>query len=306
MPSGATLRVRGVLLSVTGDDHGTPTECRLKVEMPPEVYGSLVVLGLFHLAPDNRGAASIDFSPTSTVRIESALDPGMLSELELAGGDADSIASFLQSTSDAGRWSPLLETESWYALHVTERITQDLDPDGELWTGYSTVFTEGIHRDPGLISLDLELPLLAALTTVLDERGIDWSETTDDEVVEAEVAGDSGSWTAYFVARQDEHRASVYSQVPWSTPESARNAMAELITRINYGLSIGNFEMDFSDGEIRFKTSIEIPPGTASRDLVENLLSPNFGAMDTYLPALEAVRDGRLDPEAAVRSVESG
>jgi len=32
----------------------------------------------------------------------------------------------------------------------------------------------------------------------------------------------------------------------------------EFLTRANYGLNIGNFEMDFQDGEIRFKTAIDV------------------------------------------------
>jgi len=39
---------------------------------------------------------------------------------------------------------------------------------------------------------------------------------------------------------------------------SKRGAVAEFINRANYGIIIGNFEMDFADGEIRYKTSIDV------------------------------------------------
>lgn len=39
-------------------------------------------------------------------------------------------------------------------------------------------------------------------------------------------------------------------------PEELRPGVAEFITRANYGLIRGNFEMDFNDGELRYKTTI--------------------------------------------------
>ncbi|CEO96120.1 Uncharacterized protein PBTT_00486 [Plasmodiophora brassicae] len=38
-------------------------------------------------------------------------------------------------------------------------------------------------------------------------------------------------------------------------PEMARLPVAEMLVRNNWALSTGNFELDFSDGEIRFKAS---------------------------------------------------
>jgi hypothetical protein len=37
-----------------------------------------------------------------------------------------------------------------------------------------------------------------------------------------------------------------------------QQTIAKFITRANYGMSLGNFELDFNDGEIRYKTSIDV------------------------------------------------
>lgn len=301
MPEGASLRVHGVELAVTADDDALE-ECLLTLEVPQEVYVSLAMRGLFHLAPDNRGAGAETFSPDGPVRIESRLDPGLHAELELLGGEAEAIAKAMVRSSIDGKWSPLLDTEAWYAIHVTTLVEQDIDDEGELRMGYSTIFADRMPEPAS--GQPLRIPLLAQVTQVLEERGIDWSETTDDEVIEAEIGGENGTWTCYLVARETEQRVSVYSQAPWYAPEPIRGAMAELLTRINYGLSIGNFEMDFSDGEIRFKTSLDVSGDHMSAELFSNLLEPNFAAMDTYLPALEAVRDDRLTPTEAAAFVE--
>ena len=56
----------------------------------------------------------------------------------------------------------------------------------------------------------------------------------------------------------------VYSIFPIKVPEDKRSEIAEFITPANYGLNHGNFEMDFDDGEIRYKTTaiwgdLEVP-----------------------------------------------
>src|SRR5438552_6905781 len=43
---------------------------------------------------------------------------------------------------------------------------------------------------------------------------------------------------------------------PIRTPDAARPAMAELLERFNWDLVIGNWEMDWSNGEVRYRTSV--------------------------------------------------
>ena len=55
-----------------------------------------------------------------------------------------------------------------------------------------------------------------------------------------------------------------YHTAPIKVPLEQRAAISEFITRANYGLTNGNFEMDFSDGELRYKTTI------SQHDLLRN------------------------------------
>lgn len=54
-----------------------------------------------------------------------------------------------------------------------------------------------------------------------------------------------------------------------NVPEDRRLALAEFLTRANYGLFIGNFEMDWQDGEVRYKTSIDVAGDRLSTALVQ-------------------------------------
>lgn len=305
-PDGPALAVSGVDVALVFD--GEPLrECRLTFEMDPGQYREAAARGLFHLAPDNRGPGAETFVPSGTVRIEARLDADLLSEVELLGSSPEALAAALRDSSQHGRWSPLLETESWVALHVTTPVPQDVDASGELRIGYSTIFA--LNPPPaasgGNLAASLHLPMRAVALDVLQEREIEWEETADPEVVRAAVASANGEWSLYVVCREEFGRCSIYSQAPWSAPEEVRMAMAELLVRINYGIAIGNFEMDFSDGEIRFKTSLDVAGGHLGHAMFEALLDSNLAAMDAYLPAIEAVRDSRMTPAEAVASVES-
>src|SRR3954452_20971539 len=73
--------------------------------------------------------------------------------------------------------------------------------------------------------------------------------------------GQSGSWQCFAIVDEEKQWLRFYSMLPVHAPEAKRPAVAEFITRANYGMMLGNFEMDFADGEVRFKTSIDCEGG---------------------------------------------
>ena len=77
------------------------------------------------------------------------------------------------------------------------------------------------------------------------------------------------------------------------------------LTRANYGLLIGNFEMDYNDGEVRYKTSIDVEGDRLSKALVKRLVYDNLAVMDRYLPGVLSVIYGGASPTEAIAQVES-
>jgi hypothetical protein len=94
--------------------------------------------------------------------------------------------------------------------------------------------------------------------------------------------------------RETPFLALIYTILPVRCPEPKFPEMLELLTRANWGLPLGNFEMDLSDGEIRFKTSVDVegvpldqPEGAPAAEMaITNTLMANKVAMDRYLPAI--------------------
>ena len=74
---------------------------------------------------------------------------------------------------------------------------------------------------------------------------------------------------------------------------------------LNYGVVIGNFEMNFYDGEIRYKTSIDVEGDRLTPALVKHLIYTNVATMDKYLPGIMSMIYGNLSAEEAISRIES-
>lgn len=116
--------------------------------------------------------------------------------------------------------------------------------------------------------------------------------------------GKTGPWTTYVKLFEAEHQIAVYGVLPFTVEDDQRLAAAELVTRINHGLVIGNFELDFSDGEVRYKTSLDFEGEALSEKLLIQLVRANLAIVDAYLPAFIALAIRRLAPAAALALVE--
>lgn len=71
-------------------------------------------------------------------------------------------------------------------------------------------------------------------------------------------------------------------------------------------MTIGNFELDFNDGEIRYKTSIDVEGDALTHALTKRLVYTNVMMMDEYLPGIQAVIEAGVSPEEAIQAIEQG
>ncbi len=117
-------------------------------------------------------------------------------------------------------------------------------------------------------------------------------------------AGKNGNWMSYAQAQDDKQRFIFYSILETKVPADKRQAVAEFLTRANYGLVIGNFEMDFSDGEVRYKTSVDVEGTQLAQSMIRVLVYTNVLMMDKYLPGVMQVIYSNTSPADAVAAVE--
>ena len=145
-----------------------------------------------------------------------------------------------------------------------------------------------------------ERSLLDTVRELLEDRGWDVEEHREQSLLRILIEGRSGTWSCFVRTREHDGQITVHSICPRTAPEATRAAVAEFLTRVNYGLIIGNFEMDLEDGEVRYKTSIDVEDEPLSQTQMRKLMDYNGQAMDAHLPLLEEVMDATATPLEAM------
>lgn len=128
----------------------------------------------------------------------------------------------------------------------------------------------------------------------------------DRYVFRTGFAGKNGEFRCVALVRVDLEQVLFYALTPVHVPEEVRPAVAEFITRANYGLRIGNFELDYSDGEVRYKSSLDFEGETLTPNLIRNAIYPAVMTFDRYLPGLMSVIYGGRTPFEAISEIEGG
>jgi hypothetical protein len=146
--------------------------------------------------------------------------------------------------------------------------------------------------------------LLDTVIQFFEQDAWSFSQPVEEPILQTGFQGDNASWTCYAEVREEYGQFAFFSVCPVNAPEGKRTAMAEFLTRANYGLVIGNFEMDLDDGEIRYKTSLDVRDDDLSVSLVRNAVYMNVLMMDRYLPGIMAVLYGDVSPSEAIVQVE--
>ncbi|MEL7038229.1 MAG: YbjN domain-containing protein [Cyanobacteria bacterium J06592_8] len=239
----------------------------------------------------------------------------------------------------------LLETENWLALSVKQQQNsgeigyrtfwsyvnpQTLNPDSvsseELSENITRFFTDVVggsldsamqeftNETVGTLSnffqdiTSKSSPNPSLFQTVLNfftEDDWPFTKLQGDLALRSVFQGKNGRWDCYAKVREAQQQFVFYSICSVNAPEDKRQAIAEFIARANYGTIIGNFELDFSDGEIRFKTSIDVEGDALSSALIQPLVYTNVMMMDEYLPGILAVLSGELSAVEAIAKIES-
>ena len=124
-----------------------------------------------------------------------------------------------------------------------------------------------------------------------------------DDLVSFSVDAGPTPWRVHVWVREKAEQVLVHSVYPDGVPADRRSEMAMFLTRVNYGLKMGNFEMDLDDGELRFKTSIDVGAEPLSPALARPLFMSNLTTFSLYLDGITAVIQGE-DFETAYAAID--
>ncbi len=146
--------------------------------------------------------------------------------------------------------------------------------------------------------------LLALITDTLEAEGISFTPDPENGLVRFRVDGEHGPFNMAVLALPEVRLIKCYALLPFQVPPPRLADMAEFIARANFGLLFGNFELDFSDGEVRFKTSLHTDQGAANPAVVRRLVLLNAQTANDYLRGMRLLLEEGLPPLEAILEVE--
>ena len=217
-----------------------------------------------------------------------SIDFGKMSEALSTGNKViESLSSFIQETTET--FASQLESLNSGGENSSENVIQ---------------FLEFLERFESNGSQKSE-SIYEAIKDFFD--GEDWNfvELEEESILQMAFQGDNGRWSCYACAFDESEQFAFYSVFPWQVPFEKLLTLAEYLMKANYGLMIGNFELDFTDGEIRYKTSIDVENSRLTPELLHNLVYANVLTMDQYLPGITALLNGKLSTEEALILAEN-
>ncbi|HVA88356.1 MAG TPA: YbjN domain-containing protein [Chloroflexota bacterium] len=148
--------------------------------------------------------------------------------------------------------------------------------------------------------------LFETVTAFLEEDGWSYSRIPDQTALLTEFQGENGRWGCLARVEDSYGQLVFHSLCPVAAPDERRLEMAEFLTRANYGMPLGNFELDLEDGEIRFKTSIDLEDVEPVPLLIKHVIYANVIMMDRYLPGIVSVAENSRSPVEAIAEIEEG
>ncbi len=158
----------------------------------------------------------------------------------------------------------------------------------DLWSAMETMRSELAGVSSAQVEPQAPQTLLGELKRVFLENGWPYSEVAGAPVLLSELSGPEGSWDFYAHAVEEKDLVLLYSIAPDRVPAERRLQVSEFLTRANHGLADGNFELDFDDGEVRFKSVLHVPSELDGL-LVKRVVRLNGTALETYLPSIAAL-----------------
>ena len=146
-------------------------------------------------------------------------------------------------------------------------------------------------------------PLMEVVSGVLEARG--WEcQCRGPNHLSSRVRNGRFGFDLLLLADEEAGQVCCGAVFTTRVPERRRTAVVEALARANWGLRMGNFEMDLSDGEVRFRTGVTLSDGELTPGMVEAMLQTVLGTSEFYHDAVMRVAFGEVEPEVAIGELE--
>jgi hypothetical protein len=145
--------------------------------------------------------------------------------------------------------------------------------------------------------------IMAVIQQSCEEDGIKYRQM-DERAIQMGFQGRTFTYQMLALAREEQRQAVFYSVIPLKVQPELRPVVAEYLCRANYGLLLGNFEFDYANGEVRYKTSVDVEGGELTSRMVKKQIAVNLSTVDKYAKGLMDILYRGLTPAEAIAEIE--
>lgn len=125
-----------------------------------------------------------------------------------------------------------------------------------------------------------------ALMVVRDRKGWLLERLPGKLIWRTELVGTGDTYTCYVQVDEELGQLVIYGIVPHTVPPEDRVESAVALAGVNYGLAVGKFELDLTDGELRFSTGIDVTGTRLDPVVLERMVDNALEMLDAYTPTL--------------------
>jgi len=148
-------------------------------------------------------------------------------------------------------------------------------------------------------------PILPIVMAALDARRLKYL-ALDENALSLQLRTDHATYACRINVDGGMRTLACYAGLGSRVTQERRLAVAEAISRANYGLVVGCFELDMRDGEIRFRVSVDLEGAVLTVPMFDAMLMAAVSIPDRYYGALMRVVHASANPEKAIAEVEEG
>lgn len=148
--------------------------------------------------------------------------------------------------------------------------------------------------------------IIATIKSFYDDNNWKYIFKEEDHVFLSELSmGNVIGTIKIFIFIQQDHYT-VYTVINSKVEEEHYPTVAEFLHRVNYGLNNGNFEIDYNDGEVRYKAFVNFEDSNISERVVEDSILVGPAMVNRYGKGLLKVMLGDKNIKACIKDFEKG
>ena len=121
-----------------------------------------------------------------------------------------------------------------------------------------------------------------AITAYLTEQGWVYDADMVHGVISVEADLTCRLGSAMVVYQVQEEGFLTYTALPVEAAPALRAQVGEYLHRANFGLPRGNFEFNYDDGSVQYKTGFDCPGGVPAPKQLEDSLAIGLTVVDHY------------------------